>query len=357
MSRCVFALMLVVCAGLVACGGDPEEPDPPVVFIPGDPPPPPACTVMTADGCEAGEKCTHVYLDPIQEYGGSACAQDGTLGLGEACEPSALGEADDCAAGGFCFRNVCTEICTVDPDTCNPGTLCGLFSSLFREPNNNLVGLCSPVCNAVQQNCPEDDGCYLRSLDGLASCTRVPAEAANRFQDDVCLGPAADQCYSNGCGRGFGTFFIGNRCHQFCTPAATGIGQLDNIRGDVNGVQCGDYHESAGEAAGTECRFFNSVVAFDPVDLPPNSLGICMSSTFREAVQRGSCETHDLDAPFTTENVENGTYVLGCEPFTDQAGALIPDPELRAFRDSLLLQMEEYTGVPMAFELPATTQP
>ena len=119
MNRWVFAFVLAACAVSVACGGEEEPPEPPVVFIPGDPPPPPSCNAATADGCDAGEKCTHVYLDPIQEYGSSACAPDGELAIGEACEPSALGEADDCVAGAFCFREVCTEICSVDPDTCN----------------------------------------------------------------------------------------------------------------------------------------------------------------------------------------------------------------------------------------------
>lgn len=356
MTRSLFALMLAVCAATFGCGREEAPPEPPTIFIPGDPPPPPACNAITASGCEAGEKCTHVYLDPIQEYGGSACAPDGALAIGEACTESALGEADECAAGGFCFRDTCAEICTIDPDTCGAGTLCGLFSSLFREPENNGIGLCSPVCNPVLQNCEEDEGCYLRGLNGLAACTRVPAEAANRFQDDICLGPAAQQCYSNGCGAGFDTFGISNRCQQFCTPADTGIGQLDNLRGDVNGVQCGDYDESAGEAAGTECRFFNSIIQVEPGQIPPNSLGICLSSAFRSGANLGSCETHDLNAPFTTENVNNGTYVLGCEPFTDQASSAWNSPEMKAIQDKLLLQLEERYGAPLAYDLPATTE-
>ena len=341
MKRWAVPLMLAMGVAMFACGGE-DPPDPPTVFIPGPAPAPPSCDAITHGGCEAGEKCTLVYLDPFQEYDVSACTADGTLAIGEPCTESALGEPDQCAAGSFCFRETCTEVCTFvdDGDTCGPNTICGLFSSLYNDQAEQ-VGLCAPICDPVTQNCPLDDGCYMREINGLSSCTRVPAEAAMRYQDDRCLGPGPDTCYSNGCARGFGTFLLSTgTCMQFCDPVDLGIGQLDDIRGDANGVKCGDYHESAGEMNNTECRYFNGILEFEPGNIPPNSLGICMSESFMQGTGLGSCTTHDLNAAYTPENVENGSYVLGCEPYTDQVSATgrVPE-ELRAIKRAIGQQM------------------
>lgn len=327
MSRWAVLSLLVVSMGMIACGGDEQTQAPIVVFIPMEDPPPPPCDALTNEGCEAGEKCTFVYVDPEQAFGRSACVpDDGMLEIGDDCELSALGVADGCRAGSMCLRGKCTEICSVDPDDlseCSPGTVCGRFSSIFNDQVNENIGLCSPTCNAVFQSCEDpEQGCFLLDTTGLASCTRVPQEASTRFQDDECYGPGAGLCYRNGCARGFDTWGTG-LCMQFCQPMESGIGALEGIRGNPEGITCGEYNPDATpeEIAMTECRFYNAIAQQQPGMLTPPSLGICMTQAVREANSLGSCATHDLNAPFTQENVNNGTYVRGCEPSTDQARA------------------------------------
>lgn len=342
MKRLALIAFLTVPAVATACGEDPVPPRP-AIIIPADATPPPACDALTNEGCAAGEKCTFVYLDPDSTYGKTRCAPEGTLDVGAECAVSAVGVADECVSGSFCLRGVCRAICSTEPDDCAGDTLCSRFSSIFRDQPLDNVGLCTPTCDPVIQDCAPDEGCYLRDVRGTASCSRVPGGALDRVQDEVCYGPGPNTCYLNGCARGFDTFLgITPLCMQFCTPAPTGLDavngdQLDSLRGDPGGIQCGAYDASAGEVANTECRYFNGILTVEDGIYPPNSLGICVSESIREAGNLGSCTTHDLNAPYTQENVDNGTYVRGCESYLDQQGARWETPEAAAERRRLVI--------------------
>jgi hypothetical protein len=342
MNRLALIAFLTVPALTAACGEEPVLPLP-ALTIPSDPPPPPECDALDNESCAAGEKCTFVYLDPDSTYGKTKCVPDGLLAVGAECEVSSVGVADECVAGSFCLRGVCRDICTADPDDCIGDTLCSRFSSIFRDQTVDNVGLCTPLCDPVIQDCAIDEGCYLRDASGTAACSRVPTGALDRVQDQVCYGPGPNTCYLNGCARGFDTFLgITPLCMQFCTPAPTGLDpvngdQLDGLRGDPGGIQCGVYDDSAGEAANTECRYFNGILNIDDGVYPPDSLGLCISESIRDAANLGSCTTHDLNTPYTQENVDNGTYVRGCESYLDQQGARWETPEAAAERGRLVI--------------------
>ena len=65
---------------------------------------------------------------------------------------AAVGEADDCAAGGHCYRDICHQICADGAGGCGDGQ-CTNFVNLD-------FGICLPSCDPVMQNCPEGTGCY-----------------------------------------------------------------------------------------------------------------------------------------------------------------------------------------------------
>jgi hypothetical protein len=210
-----------------------------------------------------------------------------------------------------------------------------LFSDFF-EDLGDTVGACTPTCDPVMQTCPDPQACYLIDWSGEGTCAAVPTGAATQVQDLTCYGPRAGVCYLNGCAKGFSTFgvvwngFTEAKCMQMCTPAASGIDMLDYVTGNPNGKVCGDYDPSAGEIANTECRFFNAMLGSMGAETP-DVLGICLSENARTVIGIGSCATHDLTAAPTPENVDNGTYVIGCEPWQDlvamaaRNGGKLPD--------------------------------
>lgn len=326
MKRMHVPALLLSSVIIVACGGSSSESAPDAGQT--------ACDPVSQTGCRDGDKCTWVTVseDPLQ--GRTLCRPDGTVELGDPCEEGELDQADDCKAGGLCLHGVCTQICSREPDSCTQGDRCSLFANVFEDQTDAsglpAVGACRATCDPVMQTCEGEEACYLADWTGAGACAVVSPEAATRVQDQPCLGPEPDRCYQDGCARGFDSFGIvfdeydHGVCTQFCTPAATGVDpingpQLDNIRGNPDGVVCGAYDPSAGEEADAECRYFNALLqtVFQDGLATPDWLGMCMSEEFRVTLDLGSCTTHDLSAEPTPENVDNGTYVIGCEPIDD----------------------------------------
>jgi hypothetical protein len=324
MQRLAFPLLLIFVVMAAACGGGNDGGEI-IIDTPDSAPVEESCNPVAQSGCLDGEKCTWVEVSENPALGRTQCMPDGTVTLGDPCLPAGLNEGDECRAGGHCIAGVCTPVCSRTPDSCGEGFLCNLFENLFDDLEG--IGACRPLCDPVLQDCPEGEACYLAEWTGEGTCGVVFPDVTTKTQDETCFGPSPDTCYLNGCARGFDTFgvrwngFDSGVCMQFCTPATTGLDpvngdQLDYIRGNPNGVSCGDYDVSAGEIANTECRFFNALILDDGVDTP-DALGVCISEATRTALGMGSCTTHVLDAEPTTENVDNGTYVLGCESIQD----------------------------------------
>lgn len=356
MRRFAFALMLIPFAALAACDGGSYSARPDGGIIINQPDAREyECDPYFQRGCADGEKCTWVFLSETPRLGRSQCVPDGTVDVGSACLAGELFQADDCKAGSFCSRGVCTLICsTADTLSCAENDVCIQFADVFDDVPD--VGLCRPKCDPVNQvTCGEGEACYLQNWNGDGVCSRVPDEAVAKVQDQQCFGPSPDDCYLNGCAKGFDTFGVAWRnnvqgtCMQFCTPAPTGLDpvngdQLDYLLGNPNGVVCGQYHASAGEA-GTECRFFNALIGAQGSNTP-DGLGICMTESFRTMIELGSCTGHQLNAAADQTNIENGTYVPGCESINDiLSGGMsarateLPDALVRqqeAFRKALL---------------------
>jgi hypothetical protein len=237
-----------------------------------------------------------------------------------------VGQTDECRAGSHCINNTCTAICSANPETCPDGERCSLYANFF-EDQVAPIGACTPTCDPVMQTCPADQACFLADWTGVGTCGFVPTGAQTKVQDQACYGPQVGVCYANGCAKGFSTFRVTwpdistePQCMQMCTPAASGIGQLDYVTGNPNGIVCGAWDVSAGEIANTECRYFNNILLGDGA-ATPDLLGICLSETARNAIDLGSCTTHDLAIEPNQTNVDNGTYVLGCEPWSDLTAA------------------------------------
>jgi hypothetical protein len=323
---------------------------------------PQLCDPVAQTGCGDGEKCSWEVLSEDPPAGRSACVADGNVDVGGPCLRAMPGGTDECRGASHCINGTCTAICSRDPDSCAAGTQCTLFENFFDDQVDNtttpptpLVGACMPICDPVMQTCPADQACFLTDWDGEGTCGFVPGPAEASVQDTACFGPASGGCYLNGCARGFSTFFLNwvgvgfpsSLCVQMCTPATAGIGMLDYIMGNPNGAVCGAYDVSAGEIANTECRFFSSVVGDANV---PDPLGICLSENVRTTLELGTCATHDIDAAPTQENVDNGTYVLGCESITDQIamaaknGGKLPE-HIIAKQKEIRQKLIEYYGM------------
>jgi hypothetical protein len=324
MTRLAFPAAWIAAIGFAACGGGNNNPADIIITIPdeADATVPPLCDPVQQTGCAEGEQCTWEVASDNPLAGRTACLPEGTVDVRDPCLPAGTERADECLGASYCIGGACTPVCTIDPDSCGPGTLCTLVDDVFDDLNDT-VGVCTPICDPVMQTCPLPQACYLVDREsGKGACAAVPAGAATQTQDKPCYESQPGVCDLTGCARGFSTFdtkwknFTEYLCMQTCTPVRSGIGMLDYIRGNPNGVVCGDHDPSAGEIANTECRFFNALLGNEGSETP-DLLGICVSESVRDASGFGSCATHDLNAAPTLQNVANGSYVIGCEPWSD----------------------------------------
>jgi hypothetical protein len=323
MTRLAFPAAWIAAIALAACGGGSNDP-PGIIIIPDEPDAavPQSCDPVQQTGCEGGEKCTWEVVSDNPLVGRTACVPEGNVDVGGPCLPASAERTDECRGASYCISGTCTPVCTINPNSCALGTRCTLVEDFF-EDLNDTVGACKPICDPVMQTCPLPQACYMVDLrSGEGACSTVPAGAATQTQDKPCYGSQPGVCDFNGCARGFSTFhtmwsgFTEYLCMQTCTPVSSGMGMLDYVMGNPNGVVCGDYDASAGAIANTECRFFNAMLGSDGANTP-DVLGICLSENVRDVSGLGSCATHDLNAAPTLENVANGSYVIGCEPWLD----------------------------------------
>ncbi len=331
MRRLAFSALLIASMAFAACGGGDTPDDVDAAPEIDAAPAPVQCDPYAQTGCADGEKCTFMWANDQLQIGETVCVAAGNVPVGGACtfqsppsqeNPEAV--PDDCEAGALCAFGSCAAICGVDPaDTCGPDGFCNLYGNLFTDRDS--TGICGPACDPIFQDCPEPfESCFLRGLDGRGSCGFTGEEAATKVQDEVCVEAQPGQCYIDGCAHGFGTFLIGwggqGICMQYCTPAASGIGQDTEVAG-VAPITCGYYDVSA-ELANSDCRFFNAVISDAAQNIEvgmetPDGIGMCMSQALRDGAGLGNCADHDLDAEPSQFNIDNGIYIVGCEPWTD----------------------------------------
>ena len=281
-----------------AAGPDAAGPDaaPPDAFVPL------GCDPVGQTGCLAGEKCTSVVTQDAPLTSSTECVVDGTVGLGGTCQRGEAGLTtgfDNCRAGLVCRFTTCQPLCSQTPDSCGVGSNCVRLSGRFDDRNG--VGVCADGCDPVAQNCPAGHGCYVSVSLGTAACSQVPAETAGLGQDSPCFGPSSDQCYLNGCPRGFGAILNasvgdGSVCTAFCSPVVQHSGDTASLNGDPQGVTC-----AAAGAPTHECRFVNSFYS-NSTNVAP-SVGMCVPPNVWE-----SCADHILGSPNFDERVP------GCEP-------------------------------------------
>ena len=214
MKKVVASLFLVGALGLVVgCGGSKgDDDDDDIIVFPDananqpDAPGGGPCNPVAQTGCAVGEKCALILDDPDSGAGHVGCVADGTQAVGAACtEPTVAGGADNCLAGGDCYRGTCNEICTTVNDQCADGTCV-----TFQDGNGNPIPIeiCLPSCDLLAQDCVgEGTGCYLA---GEPVC--VGAGSANL--GEPCAAANACMVGMVCVGSDMGGFF----CRGFCGP-------------------------------------------------------------------------------------------------------------------------------------------
>jgi len=246
------------------------------------------CNPVNNTGCGPSEKCTWVGIVDTN-LGNTTCAPDGTVVLGGTCALVAGEQYDDCAGGAYCINGACQKICdtTDSVGTCPTDFNCGGWADLFNDSPD--TGTCSAACDPVTQNCPGAEACYLQATTGEASCVGVPASAATQLQDDMCYGPAADQCYVNGCAKGYGSNIPDGRCAFFCSTIDNYVGSVGGLQGDPAGVRCVTDFQGArpdGPGPSYHCKYIQSF--YSNTDLTPEHVGMCLNPT-----EFGDCGNFD----------------------------------------------------------------
>ncbi len=332
MKRLANVLALCVGAfGLLACGGGSGDDTPDAFVVPtidsGNPDDPDAnvgaCNPVAQTGCNSGEKCTWIVdvagTPPDPDLGHTGCVTDGTVAEGDACTLPETG-ADDCVAGTYCLRSVCTEICSSAPNSCPSGEICSTYENLMEDIEN--VGLCNPECDPVEQNCAIDtQACYLQLVTGESSCAGIPSDAVGLTQGDDCSANSSGQCYLNGCDKGYGANLPDgpdatsiSLCAFFCNPIDNWSGNVQGLTGDPAGIGCtasfgGDRPDGPGPSY--ECRYLQTFYGIEEV---PAAVGMCLDPT----IWGGSCEIFDYDQ--LAIDIGDGTYESEtyCDDYPDR---------------------------------------
>ena len=124
-----------------------------------------------ADECDTGDRCAMVFeFDAADEISDSGffCAPSGEVAENGLCRGISTGDldggrelvTDDCGAGLFCAtldeERRCRAFCDGDAFGCGGAEFC---RGLAMEP---LLAVCTQAdaCDAIEQNCGADRGCY-----------------------------------------------------------------------------------------------------------------------------------------------------------------------------------------------------
>ena len=306
--------MFAVLMGLVACGSDSDGGG--VTFPDAgggtDGTAVQACNPVTQQGCAEGEKCAALTESETPLLRRTACVPNGTVPPNGTCSFGEAGPSgyDDCMAvdgkGYHCRGDVCSEICGQGPpSTCSDGN-CVLVHQLFDDIGDEAnVGLCAARCDSSLQDCEADSqACYLSSVQGTMSCSRVPDEARGRLQQDDCYGPMTGQCFLNGCDEGYGASLndvpmnaTKSVCAFFCNP------DVDNRGGSPTGINV--VFDGTAEARPNgpgpsyHCRYINTF--YSNTQDVPDHIGMAVDPLIWD-----TCDNH---VPGDQEQ-----FVPGCEP-------------------------------------------
>lgn len=281
MRTLAFAAMIIGTWGLVACGGGGDKaPDADIILPPdaaADVDAPPVggdCNPVENTGCEAGEKCTQIIDQEEPDFlARVACVADGTVPKDGMCEfgDVAAGEGyDNCVGGLFCRNGLCTEICSVNPDSCPADHACSRYTETFDNDDN--IGLCDPTCNPLDLgSCMSEDlACYLNIFTDSASCAGVAGEVQ---QNQACM-------FLNSCSPGLSCSLIDPTqtelwCAHMCDPM-TGM--------TAQGILCSQVPEiAAGTPTCAQINMFYSDVE------TPDTLGMCIDCAIPEYSMLAVC--------------------------------------------------------------------
>jgi hypothetical protein len=236
-----------------------------------------ACDPLTQEGCGAGDKCGARLVDPDRRLFETTCVAAGSILEGDVCQrPEAPGESDDCEAGTTCIFGFCRANCGVTGG-CDVSSSCRVFGGLYVEHSD--VGLCTPRCDPIFQDCQDPLGCYLDAVAGESLCVGIGGPG---LQGDPCSS-GQDGCFLNGCALGHGPLLPlepgapVTACSFFCYPVETHTGNTAFAAGDPEFVACdttfGDVRPD-GPGGSHQCRFVRSF--FTNTAATPATVGMCV---------------------------------------------------------------------------------
>lgn len=174
-----------------------------------------ACNPTCQSGCSCG-RCN------VSSGGAAVCTAVGTRGAGESCLPN----ADNCAAGFYCWRESCgntvgrcRQHCTTNAD-CPAGLFCQ-----NTIPNSGDGGVTHLVCDAPPVDCDpiSNTGCPNPAFTCYLSNTSTSETLCD------CPGPGhgvLEECaFYNDCQKGLVCIsnvggLIGPHCHPICLVAS-----------------------------------------------------------------------------------------------------------------------------------------
>jgi hypothetical protein len=211
----------------------------------GEPPEPTECDPVANTGCLAGDKCTLVItsFEPYTAYVG--CTDDGTVPIDGACTRDGMG-VDDCQGGSVCWDGICTEVCTISPDSCRLGFACSSTGDPFNDPS---IGICKPLCDLFAQDCDNGETCYLLFSNGYPTVclNTVPEPDTSHGGCEPVEKPIPQEhgeccSYVNTCNVGLGCSQPnqggdGMACGEFCDPTET-VGTDDCVAQLGSGFFC-----------------------------------------------------------------------------------------------------------------------
>jgi len=282
---------------LAACGGGSGDDD---VTLPPDaasgPDASAECNPISNTGCDTGQKCTWIHITAT--LGRIGCVADGDKAIGTACTSGLahVGETtgfDDCVGGNVCIGNVCEPVCTISPDSCATGKLCGQYQNLFANGTDApTYGACDDICdpgpgttldNRVDcgsADLPAPRGCYglffpVQGAGNEFTCSPAGADANVH-------GVTPAQLSLNACAPGYVLYFDRSsdfasasgtiKCIATCVPGEVSQGNTANLQG-LAGNTCGA--DRGVIEAGYECKYMHWHMNPEPTrDFNKN--GICL---------------------------------------------------------------------------------
>jgi hypothetical protein len=174
-----------------------------------------ACDFANNTGCDVGDRCT-VLTDVDAGTQALACVTDmGGKAEGATCEPGM--PVEECYNKLICNNmvpHVCSRLCELGGTDCvGANEYCIADGTITNYPDGVVpdgMGVCTFLCNVLDQNCPSSLACYLLSLDGRGQCSSPGA------------GVRGDNCtWSGECAEGFDCAFPGGKCRAYCDGTHT----------------------------------------------------------------------------------------------------------------------------------------